>query len=158
MIVAPYFCRRRSQATVAVYPGVLSLRGTITRCVRSLFSLAVSHAHFKHNFDTLFSNAVFTRFFSYFEGFGQAWIWRTLCTWSKCLKVFSDNSSKTLRLVWTFLRGAIREHFLAFTPGAPEAKAKQCSRISVTRRDSPFGLFSAVAPGANAKTCSWTPL
>ena len=72
MIVAPYFCRRRSQATVAVYPGVLSLRGTITRCVRSLFSLAVSHAHFKHNFDTLFSNAVFTRFFSYFEGFGQA--------------------------------------------------------------------------------------
>ena len=73
MIVAPYFCRRRSQATVAVYPGVLSLRGTITRCVRSLFSFAASHAHFKHNLDTLFSNAVFTRnYFSYFEGFGQA--------------------------------------------------------------------------------------
>ena len=48
---------------------------------------------------------------------------------------------KTRRLVWAFLPGGIREHFLAFAPGAPEANAKKCSRISVARRGGPFGFF-----------------
>ena len=40
---------------------------------------------------------------------------------------------KTRRLVWAFLPGGIREHFLAFAPGAPEGNAEKCPRISPRR-------------------------
>ena len=48
--------------------------------------------------------------------------------------VFSDIGGKTLRPVWAFLLGGIREYFLAFAPGAPEADAKKCYRISPRRK------------------------